>query len=288
MNLFKKNVNKNRRPAGGRRTTGARELPPAARFLLIWGGCFLGGFLLLCGSWVLFKNYYFKTRSLFVISDVHKDVTVSSGKMVKPDLILERFGLSNGVNQFSVDIDKQCEELIQTPNIRDVRIKRTLPDKLDVTIVEREPVAQISTGARGLVSDETGVLFMRYADTAMLPKIRVSDEFAQVKPGDQLSGMEMAAIETVLNAQRPDFPLHLYEVNARNEDYLLLTFSDYRKARFAWKGMNDPSVKREDSAIYLKEKLDNLAKAMGSAIGRGRQIWDATLDRIYAMPVVLE
>ena len=52
--------------------------------------------------------------------------------------------------------------------------------------------------------------------------------------------------------------------------------------------MNDPSVKREDSAIYLKEKLDNLAKAMGSAIGRGRQIWDATLDRIYAMPVVLE
>ena len=176
MNLFKKNVNRNKRTAGGRRTTGVRELPPAARFLLVWGGCLLGTVLLLYGSWTLFKNYYFKTRSLFVISDVHKDVTITSGKMIKPDLILERFGISNGVNQFSVDIDQRREDLMQTPNIRDVRIKRTLPDKLDVTIVEREPVARISAGARGLVSDETGVIFMRYADIAMLPVIRVSDE----------------------------------------------------------------------------------------------------------------
>ena len=289
MNLFKRNVNGGRRTSGGKgRTTGVRDLPPAVKFLLVWGGCLLAATFQLWLSWTLFTNYYFKTRSLFVINDVHKDVIVESGKRVKPDLILMRFGLSNGVNQFSVDIDKQYEMLLQIPNIRDVHITRTLPDKLSVKIDEREAVARVSSEVTGLVTDEKGVLFTQYADIQILPLILVSEDSAQVKPGDRLSGMEMAAIETIQSVQRPDFPLRLVEVNAKNEDYLLLTFSDYRKARLAWKGMNEPGVRKGDSEIYLRQKLDNLAKAMGSDIGRDRQIWDATHDRIYAMPVVLE
>lgn len=279
-----------RSSSGGRRITGiVNELPLGVKYaLLLVGGAGIV-ILTLWGGWALFKNYYFQTKALFTIQDMRQDVSVVTGKMVKPDFVYEAFGLTNGVNQFSVDIEEQRKRFLMTPNVRDISITRTLPNKLAINIIEREPVAQVSPGPRGLVTDEAGVIFMRYADTGMLPLIRVSDEFAQVSPGDRLSGMEMAAIKVILSAQRPGFKLRIVEVNARNDDYLLLTFSDYRKAKFAWKGMKDCLCEKNDSAFYLQRQLDRLASSMESVIGQPRQIWDATqADRIYAMPIAVQ
>ena len=273
----------NRLAAGGRRVTGVvTELPVGLKILLGFGALLLAVSLLTWGSWALFKNYYFHSQSLFVLHDVRNNVAITTGKTLTPDLVCEVLGLKNGVNLFSIPIEQKRVELLeQAPNIRDISIVRRMPDKMNITIVEREPIARV--GSNGRVVDEEGVVFVRYAGTGGLPMIKGSDEFAQIKPGDRLHATEMAAVRLVNNALRPECKLRLLALDTTKTDYLLLTFADYRQAKFAWDGMQDDE---KDTVVRMQRQFDRLAQAMESKIGQSRVMWDATQpDRIFAMPV---
>jgi cell division septal protein FtsQ len=280
-NIFKREKGrKSRFAAGTRRVTGVvTELPAGVKFTL----AIMVGLIVLTfsawGGWTLFTAYYFRAQSLFVLRDLRRDVTITTGKTLTPDLVCEVLGLRDGVNLFSIPIDRKRRELLeQAPNIRDITIVRRMPDKLNITIVEREPIARI--GSNGRVVDEEGVVFVRYAGTGGLPLIKGSGEFAQVKPGERLRGNEMAAVRLIGNTLRPECTLRLLAVDASKADYLLLTFSDYRQAKFAWGGMSDEQMKTQ---TLMQNHLDNLAKAMDSEIGRPRMMWNATLPgRIFA------
>jgi len=273
----------NRFAGGGRRVTGVvTDLPAGVKFLLGLLACVLTLVFGAWGGWTLFKTYYFHSPSLFVLRDLRNNVTITTGKTLTPELICEVLGLKEGVNLFSIPIAERRTELLeQTPNIRDITIVRRMPDKINISIVEREPIARI--GPNGRVVDEEGVVFIRYAGTGGLPMIKGSDEFAQVSPGDRLHGNEMAAVRLVNNAQRPECRLRLLALDTTKDDYLLLTFSDYRQAKFAWEGMADED---KDTEARMQRQFDRLAQAMESKIGQPRMMWDATQpDRIFAMAV---
>jgi len=284
-NVFKRGgkARTNRLAAGGRRVTGVvTDLPDGVKTLLEVSAGVLITLALCWGGWTLFKTYYFHSRSLFVLGDVRSDVTITTGKTLTPELICEVLSLKDGVNLFSLPIaEKRAELLEQTPNIREIAITRRLPDKIFISIVEREPIARV--GSNGRVVDEEGVVFIRYAGTGGLPMIKGSEELAQINPGDRLHGNEMAAVRLVNNAQRPGCRLRLLALDTSKEDYLLLTFADYRQAKFAWEGMSDEAT---DTEQRMQRQFDKLAQVMESAIGQPRVMWDATLpDRISAMAV---
>lgn len=282
--FFKRGKNRASRFAlGSRRVTGVvTDLPGGVKVALALVVCVVvlaGG---AWGGWALFNAYYFRAQELFVLRDVRNDVTITTGKTLTPDLVCEVLGLREGINLFSVPIEQKRHELLeQAPNIRDITIVRRMPDKMKITIIEREPIARV--GSNGRVVDEEGVVFIRYAGTGGLPMIKGSDEFSQIKPGERLRGTEMAAVQLVNNTLRPECKLRLLAVDAAKEDYLLLTFSDYRQAKFSWEGMQD---EQKDTEARMQCHFDNLAKAMESVIGKPRLMWDATLSgRIFAMPV---
>lgn len=273
----------NRFVLGSRRVTGVvTDLPGGAKVVLGLAICALilvfGGW----GGWVLFNAYYCRADSLFVLRDLRNNVSIVTGKTLTPDLVCEVLGLREGINLFSIPIEQKRRELLeQAPNIREISIVRRLPDKLRITIVEREPIARV--GSNGRVVDEEGVVFIRYAGTGGLPMIKGCDEFSQIKPGEHLCGNEMAAVRLVNNALRPQCNLRLLAVDAAKQDYLLLTFADYRQAKFAWEGMQD---EQKDTEAKMQAHFDDLAKAMDSVIGKPRMMWDATLPgRIFAMSV---
>ncbi len=233
-----------------------------------------------CG-WLVFTRYYRDPSGLFLLRDVRGSVTINTGKTLTPDLVCEVLGLREGVNIFSLDIAAKRRELLeQAPNIKDMSIVRRMPNKLAITIVEREPVARV--GSNGRVVDDEGVVFIRYAGIGGLPLIKGAEGFEQIKPGDRLYGNDMAAVRLAVNALRPECRLRLLALDASKTDYLLLTFSDYRQAKFAWAGMDD---REKHSQAGMQRQLDRLAQAMESDIGRPRMMWDATQpDRIFAMP----
>ncbi|MDD4103055.1 MAG: FtsQ-type POTRA domain-containing protein, partial [Kiritimatiellae bacterium] len=268
---------------GGRRVTGVvTEMPPSLKILLIFlfaaAGVALTGY---CG-WLVFSSYYRNASELFVLRDVRESVTINTGKTLTPDLVCEVLGLHEGVNIFSLDIAAKRRELLeQAPNIKDMSIVRRMPNKLMITIVEREPVARVGTNGR--VVDEEGVVFIRYAGIGGLPLIKGMDGFAQIKPGDRLYGNDMAAVRLAVNSLRPECRLRLLALDASKADYLFLTFSDYRQAKFSWAGMGDFE---RHSELGMQVQFDRLAQAMESDIGRPRMVWDATQpDRIFAMPL---
>ena len=268
--------------AGNRRVTGmAVGLPKGvevALTILLFVSIVAGG---VWGGWKLFENYYFRSQHLFVLRNMAHNVTITTGKTLTPDLVCEVLGIREGINLFSLPIEQKRRELLdQAPNIRDITIVRRMPDKLAITIIEREPIARV--GSNGRVVDEEGVVFVRYAGTGGLPMIRGSDEFAQVKPGDHLQGLNMAAVRLVNCSQRPECRLRLLVVDTFKDDYLFLTMSDHRQAKIAWDGMQDDE---KDTGNKMRRQFDKLAQAMDSDIGRPCQMWDATHSgRIFAMP----
>jgi len=282
--FFKRNKSRTSRFAsGGRRVTGVvTDLPVGLKVVIGFLTCVLVMASVGWGGWTLFNSYYFRAQSLFVLHDLRNNVTITTGKTLTPDLVCEVLGLKEGINLFSIPIEQKRHELLeQAPNIRDIMIVRRMPDKMSITIIEREPIARV--GANGRVVDEEGVVFIRYAGTGGLPQIKGSDEFAQIKPGDRLHGNEMAAVRLVNSALRPGCRLHLLALDTTKEDYLLLTFSDYRQAKFSWEGMQDEEL---DTGVRMQRQFERLAQAMESKIGRPRMMWDATQpDRIFAMPV---
>jgi cell division protein FtsQ len=287
-NIFKKRgkARPSRLAASGRRVTGVvTELPGAVKFAIVAGVVALGVAAGGWGGWALFKHYYFRSKELFALRDVRTGVTIITGKTLTPDLVCEVLGLREGVNLFSVAIEQKRRELLeQAPNIREISIVRRMPDKMTITIIEREPIARV--GSNGRVGDEEGVVFIRYAGTGGLPMIKGADGFEQLKPGDRLRGNDMAAVRLVNNALRPDCRLRLLALDTTKEDYLLLTFSDHRQAKFAWGGMGDCE---RNTDVRMQRQFDRLAQAMESKIGQSRLMWDATQpDRIFAMPVGIE
>jgi len=281
-NLFRNTIKApSRAPRNGRRVTGvSKEIPPGVKLLLNMA-LFFGICLALCwGGWKSFEHYYFRSRHLFVLKDVRKNVMITTGKTLTPDLICEVLGLREGINLFSLPIDLKRRELLeQAPNIRDLSIIRRMPDKMMINIIEREPLARI--GANGRVVDEEGVVFVRYAGTGGLPLIKGSDELAQVKPGDRLHGLAMAAVDLVRNASRPECRLRLLVLDAGKEDYLLLTLSDHRQAKIAWEGMED---REKNTEVKMQKQFDDLSVFMDSDVGRMCLMWDARVPgRIAAV-----
>jgi len=257
----------------GRRVTGVvTELPVGVKLTAALMACVAVLLLGVWGVWHLFAAYYFKARSLFVLRDLRSSVMIVTGRTVTPDWVCEKLGLHEGVNLFSIPIEEKRRELLERePNIREISIVRHMPDRLAITIIEREPIARV--GSYGYVVDEEGVVFIRYAGTGGLPLIKGA-EFSQIKPGERLHGNELAAVRLIHNTLRPECSMRLLAVDASKQDYLLLTFSDYRQARFAWRGMSN-DLKETD--VLMQRRFDKLTQVMESEIGKPRMMWDATL-----------
>lgn len=278
-NIFKNKpkAQQGRAPASGRRITGIQtgvEIPPKIKFILIILLVLTTTLLVCHGGWSAFNHYYFGSSKLFELRNLHQTVTVNTGKTLTPEVIYGVLGLQEGGNVFDLPIEEKRKELMdRAANIRDISIVRRMPNKLIITIIEREPIARIGiTGTEGRVVDEEGVVFNRNAGIGALPFIKGADNIAQLKPGDHLRGMAMSAVRLVANAQRPEVRLRLLELDTIKEDYLLLTFSDHRQAKFAWDGMDD---EEKETTAKMQAHFDELGLFMESEAGRICLMWDA-------------
>jgi hypothetical protein len=281
-NIFKNmpTSQQGRAPANGRRVTGVQtgvEIPPKIKFALIIFSVILATLLLCHGGWAAFNYYYFGSSKLFELRNLRHTITVNTGKTLTPEVIYGVLGLKEGENVFDLPIEQKRKELMErTANIRDISIVRRMPNKLIITIIEREPIARVGiTGMEGRVVDEEGVVFNRNAGIGALPFIKGADNIAGLKPGDRLHGMAMSAVRLVNNVQRPEVRLRLLELDTVKEDYLMLTFSDHRQAKFAWDGMDDDE---KETTVKMQAHFDELGTFMESEAGRICLMWDARVQ----------
>jgi hypothetical protein len=222
-----------------------------------------------------------------VVRDLDEQVSVTSGKMVKGDVITGEFGLTNGANLALIDFKRKREEILRKiPNLRSISVSRRLPDKVVITTEERTPIARLNLRERksttGKVVDSEGVVFICQRGTQMLPVIRESKPGSA--PGSTLSGRALAALKLIEVCREAEYiELAVQEVDISKRDYLLATLGNYSRAKIAWEGFDQEGAgKKKD----IERQVSLLLKAIRSRVATGTVIWNATdtssPGRIYA------
>ena len=223
------------------------------------------------------------------VTDSGEQVEVVTGKIIPAKLIVNHFGLTNGVNLAKVPFATLRERLIKdTPNLRDVKITRRLPNFVRIEATERVPVVRvIGSGANASpnnAADREGVVFWYpRRDTALLPVVREAKKNTSA-PGQRLTGMALAALRLLEEASDPAFAaLKIQEVDTFKPDYLFATLGDSSRAKIAWEDMEKPT---KASRISLTNQLARLSKAIKTNLAAGTKLWNATdwgtPGRIYA------
>ena len=203
-------------------------------------------------------------------------VTVVSGKMIAPELIISRFGLTNGVNLAEVPFAEiRSMFLKNVPQIKEITITRRMPNKVHIKVVEREPAVRLSGDGR--VADAEGVVFEYYRGTSVLPLITDNDAASDAMPGNKISGHAAAALRLILAASAKNGdapPLRILKADATKTDYILLTLADYGQAKFAWPNMDDDTAAARES---MTKQIAALSTAIATQIGSSGKMWDATV-----------
>lgn len=221
-----------------------------------------------------------------VITDMAEQVEIVSGKMVKPDVLAESFGLRPGANLARIDFEERRAEILRKiPTLKAVTVTRRLPNRVRICAEERTPVTRLSTVGRksptGRVADSEGVVFSCARGTQALPVIR-EPRLSATGVGQPLKGRSRAALDLVLACREPEFAdFGLLEVDTSKPDFLLATLGDYSRLKICWEDMDEATPA---ARAALAVRLTGLGKAIRSRCeGLRAVIWNATLpDYVYA------
>lgn len=227
-----------------------------------------------------------------VIDCLEDQVEIDSGKMVKADVIAGIFGLKPGANLAFVDFaEKRQQALAKIPNLRELHVLRTLPNRVKITFEEREPLARLgirnTKDVSGKVVDSEGMVFYCSRGTQLLPIIRESSA-PGTSAGKILGNRAKAAIRFIEACRDPELQeIAILDVDISPADFLLATIntgSNYASLKLAWEGMDDPAT--PVSHANLIRQLTHLRDAIRTRVGENAVIWNATdfsrPGRIYA------
>jgi len=217
-------------------------------------------------------------REQCVIDDVPSQVTVHDGKLVKGDVVADALGLRKGANLAEIDFAKRrADVLARYPAIRDLTVTRHLPNRVEISIEEREPVVRMNVrghkGDTGRVADTDGVVFISSSGTQMLPLIWESTAPGTAK-GQRLGGAALGAL-VLLETCRDQFrELNVIEADVSKSDHIVIVLgTDYSRATIDWPGRENPS---EATKADLVERLTNLRHSYTSRVDDSIREWDAT------------
>ena len=220
-----------------------------------------------------------------VVTDVSEQVEITSGKMVKPDVIAENMGIRNGANLAKIDFAAKRDEILRKiPTLRSISVTRRLPDKVYIVAEERTPVAKMGVrGQRrvtGRVVDKEGMVFLCQRGTQLLPTIS-EPQPPGTQPGHRIKGRALAALQLIETCRESGAPeLAVQDVDVSKPDCLAATLGDYSRLKISWEGMDSPSAKsRQD----LAGRLELLVHTIRSRVGAGARTWNATMPgKIFA------
>jgi cell division protein FtsQ len=96
------------------------------------------------------------------------EVEVRGLSQVDRDGLLSRAGLNPAPNLLALDLNELASRLISEPWLKHVRLERRLPNRLLVEVVERRPVAVVTSSGKGgpatVLVDEEGMVLMAASD----------------------------------------------------------------------------------------------------------------------------
>lgn len=223
-------------------------------------------------------------ESQCVITDIAAQVSISATPHVKAEHVQEWFCLSNGCNLARLDLAATRERVLKEhPIVKDMSVRRHLPNRIEIAVEERIPIARVNRRRVGEINrwdvvDVDGMVF-EYArkDSKKLPVIVEKNPSAQ--RGERLSGRALTALRLVeLCSLRSVASLPECEISTDSPTYLKVTTENYSTVLIAWNLLDDAS---DPAQPALTQILTNLRQLMNKGLYPDRVTYTITdLDRI--------
>ncbi|MEO6054491.1 MAG: FtsQ-type POTRA domain-containing protein, partial [Chthoniobacterales bacterium] len=141
-------------------------------------------------------NRFFFQNSAYALKSLDVDL---DGTMSRNDF-LKKTGIHEGVNIFSINLANAEANLNKDPRVSSVHIERTLPDKVEIQITQRRPVAWISMGSDTFSPENAYLVGM---DGILMKPKTTAPEYLSLPV---IKGME---VESLREGERPNLPILL-------------------------------------------------------------------------------
>lgn len=142
-------------------------------------------------AWLLLAGGAYLIRQLFTSNEHYmiRNLEIESDGRLTPELIAQYGGIEKDVNIFAVDLDRIRSELENVPLVKNVEIRRSLPDTLAVRVNERAPLARVSAvrSAYPMMVDREGMLLGPARHARALPTL-TGLRLKELKMGRMLQG----------------------------------------------------------------------------------------------------
>jgi cell division protein FtsQ len=177
---------------------------------------FLAGF----GGYSLANSSFFDLR----------EVTVEGNGVVSRDEIIRLSGLRIGANLLKISRQQAAAAIMAQPYIKEAEVRRGFPNKVDIRITERSPLALISGAGRYLVLDEEGYCLtevdLAAAESWILASIRCDAGAVILKPGEKTEDEGVLAALALIRELDPFFLENILEFDAPSAEKLAVITSD--------------------------------------------------------------
>ncbi|WP_245647327.1 cell division protein FtsQ/DivIB [Microtetraspora niveoalba] len=176
-----------------------------------------------------------------------RDVQVSGGVRVPPDEVRRVVGVAPGTPLARVDLEEVRRRVAALTQVESARVDRAWPGTLQVSVVERTPLAVARVAGRTVTVDRYGVFLGDAGAAVRLPLLRVQ----RPAPDDLATRSALA----VLAALPEGVKARVGEVAAPSPGSVTLRLSDSRTVRWG------DAERSEEKARVLQRLLRTPARS---------------------------
>jgi cell division protein FtsQ len=180
------------------------------------------------GAWLAWQGYRQLTQGeIFLVSGVDVEGVHRTGDAELRNIV----GEFRGQNIFRADLDAAARRARRNPWIKEVRLHRSLPNRITMSVVERVPCAVLDTDAGRYLIDNEAVVIEREPNSDVarpsLPMIVARDH--RPRPGETVISESVAEALTVLSEiqARGGWNMAELTVRAGSPESLSVVYADH-------------------------------------------------------------
>jgi cell division septal protein FtsQ len=200
-------------------------------------------------------------------------IEVQTDGTLQRDQILKAAGLSEGENIFSVNLAQVRDRLQQLPQVDDVQVIRKLPGEIDLRIVERKPIAWITSDKQ--ISDPfaSEVAFLVDARGVLMKEKKLLPEYLglplitgctseSLEAGKTVESFEAKAALELLRLSTRSFMqtrFQIREIDVSKGYCLVVADKNHTRVTFGFDNLDTQLERLEQFLVYADDSKRELA-----------------------------
>ena len=156
-----------------------------------------------------------------------QEFQVTGLNYLREDQIMNRLGKIRNQSLFEVKLDDTQKSLESDPWIRSVRLKKHLPDRIEVLVTEKKAVCYLSEGNETYLSDENGIYIGKtVVSVKNIPEIKGIEVQKWIQGNEREGGLVKRGLAFLEMTMKPHFLVakgDLSSIEMRSEEDLAAT-----------------------------------------------------------------